>query len=514
MASNYSKKLFDDYTELTEQYEELIAENKILRHEHNLLQQEIRFRKQLEEQLTEKNAQIDALKKEILRLNGFCNNDSNNSGTPTSQTPIHKNKRIPNTREKTPNKKGGQRGHSKSKLETCRDDEITEHIEHVPETCPNCGGDIVQTQDEVTKDEMDYEVVVVKKRHHFHSYRCKECNQTFREVIPNHLKEENQYGTGVKSLSLLLMNMGNVSVNKARKMIYGLSNEELDPSEGFLIKQQKKAAVMLEAFELELKSEILRLPILYWDDTVIMIDKKRACLRFYGAESIALYKAHLQKNKEGLDSDYVLNLLPKDTVVMHDHNRVNYNEAYSFSNIECNAHLLRDLTKIIENQIHHEWAKELKDLINKTYKEREKRIIENIEEYSEREVSDFFAEYSQIMLKGIEENKNDTSYYGNEERKLLNRLMDYKDNYFAWVTNFELPFTNNLSERSLRGIKSKMKISGQFQTIEYATYYARIKSYIETGYRNGINEYLALERLCKGMPYTVKEIFQTESTED
>ncbi len=28
---------------------------------------------------------------------------------------------------------------------------------------------------------------------------------------------------------------------------------------------------------------------------------------------------------------------------MHDHNKVNYNKEYSFSNIECNVHLLRDL---------------------------------------------------------------------------------------------------------------------------------------------------------------------------
>jgi len=82
----------------------------------------------------------------------------------------------------------------------------------------------------------------------------------------------------------------------------------------------------------------------------------------------------------------------------------------------------------------------------------------------------------------------------------------HKDNYFGWVTDFELPFTNNLSERSLRGVKSKMKISGQFQSEESAGYYAAIKSYIETCYRNGINEYEALEQLCNGNPYKVAEI--------
>ncbi len=82
-----------------------------------------------------------------------------------------------------------------------------------------------------------------------------------------------------------------------------------------------------------------------------------------------------------------------------------------------------------------------------------------------------FRKLNPLLLKGIENNKNDNSYYGNEERKLLNRIAKYKNNYFAWITN-----------------------------------YASVKSYIETCYRNGIDEYTALRRLCDGSPYTVAEI--------
>ena len=40
-----------------------------------------------------------------------------------------------------------------------------------------------------------------------------------------------------------------------------------------------------------------------------------------------------------------------------------------------------------------------------------------------------------------------------------------------------IPITNSLSERSLRGVKSKMKVSGQFESVEYAQYYATLRSY-------------------------------------
>ena len=63
------------------------------------------------------------------------------------------------------------------------------------------------------------------------------------------------------------------------------------------------------------------------------------------------------------------------------------------------------------------------------------------------------------------------------------------------------------AERALRGVKSHMKISGQFESVEAADYYALIRTYIETCRRNGINEIDALQRLCTGNPYSVEEIF-------
>ncbi|MCC9293915.1 transposase [Clostridium sp. WLY-B-L2] len=88
-------------------------------------------------------------------------------------------------------------------------------------------------------------------------------------------------------------------------------------------------------------------------------------ITFYGDEKTALYKAHPHKNKEGIDDNGILKLLPEETTVMHDHNKVNYNREYSFSNIECNVHLLRDLQKTTDN-LQHQWSEELKNLLEKT----------------------------------------------------------------------------------------------------------------------------------------------------
>ncbi|MCD7902729.1 MAG: hypothetical protein LUF91_02985, partial [Oscillospiraceae bacterium] len=78
---------------------------------------------------------------------------------------------------------------------------------------------------------------------------------------------------------------------------------------------------------------------------------------------------------------------------------------------------------------------------------------------------------------------------------------------FVDIHNFSLPTTDNLSERGLRGIKSHMKISGQFDSEKTAKYYAAVKTYVETCRKNGIDEMQALSRLCEGNPYTAEEIF-------
>ena len=134
-------------------------------------------------------------------------------------------------------------------------------------------------------------------------------------------------------------------MNKVRKIICGLTMNEINLSEGYIAKLQKKAAARLDQFVQDLKFYITHLNLIYWDDTVIMINTKRGCMKFYGNEDVALYCAHMQKNKVGIDQDNILIRLSSNTVVEHDHNIVNYNDEYSFINAECCQHLNRDLEK-------------------------------------------------------------------------------------------------------------------------------------------------------------------------
>ena len=526
--SNYTNSLYNDYEKALQKNKKLYQKYKLTKLRLDITESENQRKDKIinkyNYEIEEKNKIIKAQNKKIIELVNQLNLtkyekdqylaklniNGTNAGIPTSQTPINKKKIIPNSRKNSGGKIGGQPKHKKHKLEKFKNEDINEEQEITLQECPHCHSkDLIELDSEITKDEFDYQIKIIKRRIHFKEYKCKECNKIVRKNIPVNLKEENQYGSNVQATALTLTNIGNVPMNKVRKIICGLTMNEINLSEGYIAKLQKKAAARLDQFVQDLKFYITHLNLIYWDDTVIMINTKRGCMRFYGNEDVALYCAHMQKNKVGIDQDNILIRLSSNTVVEHDHNIVNYNDEYSFINAECCQHLNRDLEKVKTNIPNRTWSMNLKELFNEYDHKRKLLIEQKIDHFTEEEFDNFVSKINEYLLLGVEENLNDSEvYYAKEEAALLIRLMEYRDNYIYWTIDFNLPFTNNLSERALRGIKSKMKISGQFQNVTNAEYYAKIRSYIETCYRNKVNGHEALIRLIQGTPYTLDEILK------
>jgi len=469
-----------------------------------------------EQRIAEKDAVIKALTNRLEHELALKAHDGTNTGIPTSQTPIGKKKVIPNSRAVTGKKKGGQPGHKRHVLEAPSDDEIdvvAVHELREEDCCPKCyGQDNSFTGEREAKHEIDVRINVAKIKHEYYIYECHGCGEYYRTGIAPNLKAQCQYGTMTQAAALSLMNTVNAPINKVRAFLSGLTGGQIEPSEGYIAKLQLRAATALGAFMEGLRLMLIARALVYWDETVIMINKARGCLRFYGDETIAYYTAHLHKNMESLDEDNVLVLLTPDTSVMHDHNKVNYNEKFSFRNLECNQHLLRDLQKSADDTRHPEFL-ELKELISTTIHDRKCLMSAGAEAFDNAYTASFESRLNGILDQAEKANDEDFNpYFGQFEKNLIKRIRIYHDNYFAWVYDFSLPTTDNLSERALRCIKSRMKVSGQFQSVITAGYFAKIKSYVETCRRNGINEIHALARLCEGNPYSVDEIFGFNTT--
>lgn len=467
-----------------------------------------------EDKLHERDVRIEELTRKLARAEALLNTDGTNAGIPTSQTPLGKKKHIPNGRKKSGRTKGGQPGHEKHVLETPGEDTVTDTIKHDPIedglVCPSCDGDIyVFTGKYEVKFEKDVELVTKTKKHVYYYYLCTKCGVLFRSEIAPNLKEKVQYGNGVQALALSLMNTVNAPINKVVMFIEGITAGKLTPSEGYIAKLQERAAKNLKDFRKDLKAVLVTRALIYWDDTVIMIHTERACCRFYGDETIAYYTAHMHKDMASIEEDDVLALLGTDTKVMHDHNTINYNPRFIFQNLDCIQHLERDLQKNTDDT-GNEWSYELKATTSETIKDRKEAIDNGETSFGDDYIKEFHRKIDECLEKGWKQNEKAPEKYGAAfERALLRRIEKYRQNYYGWVEDFSLPTTDNLSERALRGIKSHMKISGQFESEKAADNYALIRSYIETCRRNKINEIEALKRAVAGNPFTVSEIFGT-----
>lgn len=465
------------------------------------------------EDIAQKDAVIQALMNKVAHLETVANRNGTNTGTPTSQTPINHQKVIPNSRRGSGRKKGGQPGHKKHTMEAFEDAEVDEIVLHEldieSESCKICGSDLAFTGYYDVKDEFDVVIKTVKRRHKYALYACRQCGMVTRIQVEKHLKQQNQYGSNVQALALSLMVTGNMAMNKVCMTLSGMTGGEIHPCEGYICKLYRRAACFLAVFMIDLKRYMIQRALLYWDDTVVMILTQRACIRFYGDEQISYYTAHEAKDLEGIIEDNVLDLLTDETTVMHDHNTINYNKRFYFKNIECIQHLERDLQKSADDNPDHTWAKDMKETISAWTKKRKDYMEQGKERFEKEEEDKFHARIKKLMQTGHKERAKSTNPTTvPSEQTLLKRLEDYYDNFFGWISDFRLPTTNNLSERGLRSIKSHMKISGQFESEAAAKNYATVKTYVETCRKNGINEMMALSRLCSGNPYTVDEIFK------
>ena len=187
----------------------------------------------------EHQEEVEKLNTKIKRLESRLNINSSNSGTPTSREMLGKHT-IQNNREKSNKPKWAQPNHKQYKLDYFKEEEITEKVEHKLDKCPYCNG-VLTEKNIVISDIIDITITVTKTRNLIHNYKCQCChkNVTANDYLPRGVT----YGDNVNSIVLSMMNESNTLLNKITSFFTGITDNEINLSEGYLIKLQKSVLI-------------------------------------------------------------------------------------------------------------------------------------------------------------------------------------------------------------------------------------------------------------------------------
>jgi transposase len=79
--------------------------------------------------------------------------------------------------------------------------------------------------------------------------------------------------------------------------------------------------------------------------------------------------------------------------------------------------------------------------------------------------------------------------------RLQNRLTKYRQHLFPFLYYHQVLPDNNGSERAIRNVKVKQKISGQFKSVTVAESFAILRSVIDTSIKNNLNPLHSLSQI-------------------
>ena len=175
----------------------------------------------------------------------------------------------------------------------------------------------------------------------------------------------------------------------------------------------------------------------------------------------------------------------KNACVVHD-NYSSYSSLESHSEQLCLAHKMRDLNYAIECD-NTKLMKGIKTLLKEAIKD-DKESFTPIQRITLKQEYDKSLEHL-LSMPYIE---------SSETHKQINSLKKAKDKIFTFLLDENIPPDNNGSERAIRNVKVKQKVSGQFKSLDGAKNYATLRSIIDTSRKRGFNEFQSLVSVMQG----------------
>ena len=407
--------------------------------------------------------------------------NSRNSSVPPSMD-RNRPKRNQSLRKKTGKRPGGQPGRKGRTLEMAGNPDHIEEI--VPRYCRGCGTDLTGVT--ATPQGRRQKVDIPPIRAVWTEYRtyARQCPCGCRTVadFPKGINSPISYGHNIEGLVGYFHARQYLPFKRMKEMMGDVMG--IDISEGGIHRLLERFADRATPLYREIRQRVAAAKVVGTDETGVKVNGDKHWFWTWQTPKLTYIAHSPTRGKAAIDASFPEGF--PDATLVHDGWRPQIG-TLARHHQSCLPHLLRHLNYLIEKYDGDQWGKEFKTL-----------LYHAIELHNEGAVGDAQRTGIQQRFDKLLEAPPDKIH--KETYTFYKRMRRERDHLFTFLYVQGVPPDNNASERAIRNVKVKQKISGQFKTDRAAQNFAKIRSVIDTTIKNGQNVLEALALIAKLQP--------------
>jgi len=414
-------------------------------------------------------------------------NSNNSSIPPSSEIAPPGPKKNQSLRSKG-GKNGGQFGHKGKTLKQIdRPDEIV-LVPYTIEACKTCGFDLKDTLATLKEKRQVLDLDLqetMKKITQYQSYSkvCPNCGKENHDNnYPSFVAPNISYGKSIMALVAYLSTVHYISykrITQTLRTMHGLSI-----SEGTVDNLIKRAGKLSSGEMRNIASQLQMSDRVGIDETGAKVNGSKYWHWVFQNDTCTYIVANQSRGTKVINDHFEEGFV--NAVVVHD-NFSSYSKLIAKEEQLCLAHKLRDINYAIEcdNTL---LMKNMKRLIQEAMRDHKLDLVPAQRVILKQQYEQTF----DYLLNRPVIAKSETD-------KQVQSLTKAREKIFTFLLYPDVPPDNNGSERAIRNIKVKLKVSGQFKSEDGAKDYATLRSIVDTSRKRGMNEFGALRDVIAGV---------------
>lgn len=440
----------------------LLSENKKLKHENANL-------RSINQTLTNRLADL-----EQKLLSPPLVKDSSNSSKPPSQDIL---KQTQSRRRSSGKKSGGQPGHKGHSLTFSSNPDKRNHL--IPSYCNQCGAGLDQEAAELLSTRQVIELPVIRPQ--YIAYECYgiacSCGHFQKEAYPEGVNSPIQYSGRIAALVSYLSVYQYLPYRRLKQAMEDLFGIKL--SEGSianLLERMKEKSLPVYK---RIRATLANAPVVGSDETGAYVGGKKQWIWTWQNQKNTFLSIDPSRGKKAVEAQFPQGF--PNSILQADRWPAQLNTPAAGYQL-CLAHLERNLLYLeaLEKQ---KWTQEFQKLIK-----RARKLKKHQPQYDrdDSEAKKIEKQLDRLLAKSFCQEKAPKTY------SMRNSIRKHRDKILTFLYHKEVLPDNNASERAIRNVRVKQKISGQFKSGHKA--FCVLRSVIDTTIKRNLRVWDVLTR--------------------